>query len=52
LRRLSISDDWSLVDFAFNVSRMFVETPSEMRFNPIQNEGLGLLGTEQRELQG
>jgi len=52
LRRLSISDDWSLVDFAFNVSRMFLETPSEMRSIPIRSAEPVLSRMEQRELQG
>jgi peptidoglycan/xylan/chitin deacetylase (PgdA/CDA1 family) len=49
LRRLSISDDWSLVDFAFNVSRMFLETPSQVRSMSLQSEELGR-PMEQREL--
>jgi peptidoglycan/xylan/chitin deacetylase (PgdA/CDA1 family) len=51
LRRLSISDDWSLVDFAFNVSRMFLETPAEMGPMPVKSAESGLSRVEQRELQ-
>ena len=52
LRRLSISDDWSLVDFAFNISRMFLETPSEKSSIPLQSEELEPPRTERRQLKG
>ena len=52
LRRLSISDDWSMVDFAFNISRMFLETPAEMTSVPIQDEAPSQSRMKQRELQG
>jgi peptidoglycan/xylan/chitin deacetylase (PgdA/CDA1 family) len=51
LRRLSISDDWSLSDFAFNLSRMFLETPSEMSSMAAHSDGFGHSRMEQRRLQ-
>lgn len=35
LRRLSVADEWSMADFALNVSRMFMETPPEMNQLPL-----------------
>jgi len=51
LRRLSIPDDWSLVDFAFNLSRMFLETPTDSSSIALKGEESGQPMMENREPQ-